>query len=152
MERLEIIEALKHVPDRVEAAVAGLSDAARRFRSDEGEWSINEVVGHMRDAAEVWQTRLYMVWSQTDPALVSFDGEASVRDRAYQDADLSDVIAALRRYRLQMVDLLSGAVDWTRLGQQPGVGRRSLKQLAEFVLAHDENHLAQIQALKQTQG
>ena len=148
MERLEIIERLKHLPDVLAAEVVGLPETTLRYRPAEGEWSIKEVVGHICHSCEVWQRRLYMVWSMTDPVFISFDGEAWVRERGHQDAALGPLLAAAREQRLKMVDLLSYAVDWTRLGTQPGVGRRTLKQFAEFVLGHDADHLAQIRTLK----
>jgi hypothetical protein len=152
MDRLEIIEALKHAPGRVEAELGGLSPSALRHRPAEGAWSIKEVVGHLRDLTEVWHTRLYMVWSQTDPQFVSFDGEVSVIERAYQDADPADVIAAMREQRLKTVELLAHAVDWSRTGQQRGVGRRTLKQFAEYLVSHDEEHIEQIRFLKRIYG
>lgn len=148
MERLEIIEALKKLPEHLEQELAGVPDSARRFRPGEGGWSINEVVGHLNDMVGVWHTRLYQVWSQTDPLFTSFDGEASVLEKDYQDADVHRLIPEIAANRLKTVDLLTHAVDWTRLGQQRGVGRRTLKQFAEFVLSHDEDHLEQIRALK----
>jgi uncharacterized damage-inducible protein DinB len=148
MERLEIIEGLKHMPDMVEAEVEGLSDADLTYRPAEGEWSIKEVLGHLRDVSHHWRRRLYMVWSQTDPMFISFDGEALVRDLAYQQADTRKFIAEMRQNTLDTVDLLSHAVDWTRLGQQSGVGRRTLKQFAESLIDHWREHLTQIQALK----
>ena len=148
MERLEIIEALKKLPEHLEQELAGVSDSARRFRPAEGQWSINEVVGHLRDMVEVWHTRLYEVWSQNDPLFTSFDGEASVIEKSYQDADVRKLVTEIAAERIKTVDLLSHAVDWTRLGQQRGVGRRTLKQFAEFVLSHDEDHLNQIRTLK----
>ncbi len=152
MERLPIIETLKYLPDAIETEVTGLLESVLRYRPDDGDWSIIEVVGHLRDAAEVWQGRLYQVWSQTDPLFVSFDGEVYVRERGYQAAVALDLIAEMRTFRLRTVDLLSEAVDWTRIGRQPGVGRRSLRQFAEFVIGHDSDHLAQIRTLKLAQG
>ncbi|HEY7268747.1 MAG TPA: DinB family protein [Dehalococcoidia bacterium] len=147
-DRLDIIEGLKGMPDVVEAEIKGLPDAVLRYRPAEGEWSIKEVVGHLRDGAEVWHTRLYQVWAQNDPAFVSYDQDAYVRDRGYQDANVAGVLDEMRRFRGETVQLLAHAVDWSRLGQWPGVGRRSLKQLAEALLAAEQDHLKQIQTLK----
>src|SRR5688572_26324004 len=119
MERLEIMETLKHLPEVIEAEITGMTDAALRFRPSDDAWSIKEVIGHLRDYAEVWSKRFYMIWSQTDPLFVNYDEEAMVKERNYQDADLHQVIAELKVYRLRSVDTLSHAVDWTRLGQQP---------------------------------
>ena len=152
MERLAIIEALKHAPDELATAVAGLTEENLRYRPSEGEWSVKEVVGHARDMAAVWQRRLYMIWSLTDPLFPAFDGGNSVIDNAYQDADPLTLIEAMRVERLKTVDLLSHAVDWTRTGMQRGVGRRTLMQFAAFVIEHDREHLEQVRSLKEAQG
>jgi hypothetical protein len=152
MDRLEIIETLKHMPDRLQAEVLGLTETVLRFRPAEGEWSIKEVCGHLRDVAQNWYRRLYTVWSLTDPVFIPFDGEALALDLAYQDADHNAFVAEMREHTLKTVDLLSHAVDWTRLGQQPGVGRRTMKQFAESLIAHEEDHIAQIRALKAAAG
>lgn len=151
MERLEIIEGLKHLPVRLEQETAGLSEEALRYRPAEGEYSIKEVVGHLRDMSEVWHVRLNAICGLTDPRWPGFDGEASVRDNQYQEASLSALIGTIREWRFRTADRLAEAVDWTRLGQSPDQGRKSLKQWAEFVLAHDDDHIGQIRALKEAQ-
>jgi hypothetical protein len=151
MERLEIIEALKHLPNNVEAETAGLSDAVLRYRSKDSEWSINEIAGHLRDAAEVWHKRIYSVATLTDPRFPGWDGEAWVKDRGYQEASLPELITSMREWRLKTVETLMHAVDWTRLGQHGDMGRRSLKQFAEFMIEHEAEHIARIRALKTSQ-
>lgn len=149
--QLATIEALKIMPRRLEQEVAGLSDGVLRYRPAEGEYSIKETIGHLRDHAEVWHKRLYAMCTLTDPRWSAFDGDASVRSHNYQDADLTAVMAQLAEWRSKTADLLAEAVDWTRLGQHPELGRRSLRQWAEFVIAHDEEHLAAIRTLKEAQ-
>jgi hypothetical protein len=144
MDRLEVIETLKHMPDRVEELMTGLADPALRAWPSEGEWSIIEVVGHLRDYAQVWQKRLYMVWSLTDPFLPDYDQVASVREHNYQEADLKALLHDMRAYRAQTVELLSQAIDWTRLGQLEGVGRRSLMQFAVRIIDHEVRHLSEL--------
>ncbi len=145
---LALIEALKRLPDAIEAETAGLTEDALRRRAAEGEWSINEVVGHLRDNAALWSKRLYMVFSQSDPVLPGIDPDALVREKGYQDADLRSVIAGIREDRMTMVELLEHAPDWSRIGQHEIYGRRSMRQLAEMALEHDEEHLGQIRAMR----
>ena len=152
MERLEIIEALKDTPNALERELAGLSDAVIRYKPSEGEWSIREVMGHMRFAEDIWYKRLYQVWSLTDPVLISFAGEDEALEQARQATSVAPYVEGIQANRPRTVDLMSHAVDWTRLGQWRGVGRRSLKQLAEALVAHDADHLAQIRALKAAQS
>lgn len=148
MDRLEIIEALKHLPDNVIAETDGLGEALLRHRPAENEWSIKEVVGHLRDAAEVWHKRIYMVCTLTDPVVVSWERTVGFREASYLEADLSWLIGEMREWRLKTVETLDHAVDWTRIGSQAGVGRRSLKQFAEILVEHDAEHIASIRALR----
>jgi uncharacterized damage-inducible protein DinB len=150
--QLEIIEALKRLPDDVEAETDGVGEAVLRYRPGEGEWSIKEIIGHLRDAAEVWHKRIYTTATLTDPRFPPWDGEASVRDRFYLEADLRTMIDEMREWRLKTVDVLSHAVDWTRLGQHGEIGRRTLKQWAEYMVEHEAGHLASIRALKDAQS
>jgi hypothetical protein len=152
MERLEIIEALKHLPNNVEAETAGVGEAVLRYRPGEGEWSIKEIVGHLRDSAEVWHKRIYTTASLTDPRFPGFDGEASVRDNAYVEADLRHLIDEMREWRLKTIEVLAHTVDWTRLGQHQEIGRRTLKQWAEYMVEHEAGHIESIRALKEAQS
>ena len=154
MERLEIIEALKDLPIAIQAETSGLSETALRFRPAEGEWSVKEVTGHLLDYARLYQQRFYVIWSLNDPVLPALGPRSeveSVREHNYQEAALPDLIAQIRSVREQTVDLLVHAVDWSRLGQAPGTGRRSLKQFAEGAVNHEANHLQQIRNLKAQQ-
>jgi hypothetical protein len=150
-EQLELIEALKSLPVKLEDEIDGLSDAVLRYRPAEGEYSIKEIIGHLRDLSEVWHKRLYVITSLTDPRWPPFDGEASVHDNNYQEGDVNQLIASIKGSRDKTAELLAHQVDWTRLGQHPELGRRSLKQWAEFVVAHDKEHLAAIKTLKEAQ-
>lgn len=148
MNQLEIIETLKHMPDVLEAELAGITTPVLSFKPFDEEWSIKEVLGHLSFADIIWHKRLYMVWSQTDPVLMSFDGEAEALAAARGMQDIKPLLEAIRESRPKIVDLLSHAVDWTRIGQWRGEGRRSLKQLAEYLVSHDADHLKQIRELK----
>ena len=154
MEHLEIIETLKHFPDRLETAIAGVPDAVLRASPAEGEWSIKQILGHLAYAEEIWYRRLYQVWSLHDPVLMTFNEEqeqASI-EMAAGASDLRGIVADIRSKRPRIVNLLVLAVDWTRTGQWRGEGRRSLKQLSEALLAHDAEHLARIEELKAAAG
>jgi hypothetical protein len=152
MERLEIIEALKDTPNALERELTGLSDAVIRYKPSEDAWSIREVMGHMRFAEDVWYKRLYQVWSLTDPMLITFSGEDQALEEARQATSVAPYVEGIKANRPRIVDLLAHAVDWTRLGQWRGEGRRTLKQLAEALVAHDADHLQQIRALKAAQA
>ena len=146
---VEIIERVKALPTQIAAEVGGLSEAKLSWRPADGAWSIKEVCGHLRDDSEVWRRRLYMMITQTDPVLPSYDQEALVREHAYQDADIAAVLGDFKRFRLEMVDLLSGLTveGWERTGQHPDWGRLTVRGGMESMVQHTEEHLGQVREL-----
>jgi hypothetical protein len=150
-EKLNILEALKSLPVTLEGELEGLSDAVLRYRPAEHELSIKETVGHLLELSEVWHRRLYAITSLTDPRWPGFDTEGAVHSHNHQDGDVRQLVGSIREWRSKTADLLAHAVDWTRLGQDPDLGRRSLKQWAEFVVELDKEHVARIRGLKEAQ-
>jgi hypothetical protein len=152
MERLEIIDTLKDLTSSLERELAGQSDAVIRYKPSESEWSIREVMGHLSFAEDIWYKRLYQVWSLTDPMLVTFEGSDAAMEEASNATSITPYLEHIKTNRPKTVDLMAHAVDWTRLGNWRGVGRRTLKQLATALVEHDIDHLQQIRDLKAAQA
>jgi hypothetical protein len=147
---VEIIERVKSLPAQIAAEVEGLPEDELRRRPAEGEWSIKEVCGHLRDDSEVWWRRLSMMVKEIDPVLPAYDQEAMVRQGAYQEADIAAVLGDFKRFRLEMVDLLSGLTveGWERTGQHPDWGRLTVRGGMEWMVQHTEEHLDQVRELR----
>ena len=147
---VEIIERVKALPGEIAGEIEGLGDEELRRRPAEGGGSIKEVCGHLRDDSEVWRRRLYMMITQTDPVLPSYDQEALVREHAYQDADIAAVLGDIRRFRLDMVENLSTLArdSWERTGQHPDWGRLTVRGGMEMMVQHTEEHLDEVRELR----
>jgi len=150
-DRLEIIEVLRLLPERVSEEVKGLSEEELRFRPGEGLWSLKEVIGHLRDFAEIDHDRLCRMITQERPILPGFDQEILVRERNYQEADLRAVLDELACFRRETVQVLTELVDanWARTGRHQERGIFSIRQHVEHLVRHEAMHLEHIRALKQ---
>jgi hypothetical protein len=150
-DRLEIIEALRLLPERVSEEVKGLSEEELRFRPGEGQWSLKEVIGHLRDFAEIDHDRLCRMITQESPFLPGYDQEALVRERNYQEADLPAVLDELASFRRKTVQVLTELVDanWARTGRHLERGIFSIRQFVEQLVRHEAMHLEHIRTLKQ---
>lgn len=149
--RVEIIEAPRLLPERVSEEVRGLSEEELRFRPAEGEWSLKEVIGHLRDFAEIDHERLRRMITQERPILPGYDQEALVRERNHQEADLQAVVDELASFRRQTVHTLTELVDasWTRTARHLERGIFSIRQFVEQLVRHEATHVEHIRALKQ---
>jgi len=147
---LELVEPLRELPDALEAELRGVSDADATRRLAADQWCIKEIVGHLRDAAEVYHKRLYMMSTQTDPVLEPYDQEAFAREHGYMERSIDSMVDELRRFRSQTVELLTTLVNWNwaRSGQHLEVGRMSIRQMVEHMVEHEASHVADIRQLR----
>jgi uncharacterized damage-inducible protein DinB len=148
--RLEIIEALRLLPERLRGEVAGLSDEQLRFRSGEGQWSLKEVIGHLRDFAEIDHDRLIRMITQERPVLPGYDQEDLAREHNHQDAALPTILDELASIRRQTVHVLTELVDanWARTGRHVERGTFSIRQHVDHIVEHEALHLEHVRALK----
>ena len=150
-EHEDLVERLGTMPDRVAELVAGLDEEALRRRPAEGEWSINEVCGHLVEDARTWQERFVLITTQADPYLKRYDPEGGVREGGYQEAPIEKTLGEFRRIRRQTVETLSrlSAEGWERTGRHWSEGPVTIAEACSIALEHAESHLDQVRELKE---
>ena len=148
---LDLVEPLRSMPGNVADAVRGISHAAAQHRTADDAWSVKEIVGHLRDAAEVYHKRIYMMSTQTDPVLEPYDPDAYARDHGYMERDLDDMVREMRLFRSNTVSLLTSLVNWNwaRTGRHLEDGRLSIRQIVEHMIEHEAEHLADIRLARE---
>ncbi len=128
-------------------AVEGLSAAAWTHRPGEGEWSVTEIVCHLRDVErEVNGERLKVVMHEDNPFIVAVDSDPWAVERNYQAQSgpqaLADFIAA-RKQNIAFLESLSAGA-WTRPARHSVLGPTHLAEIVGFSLDHDRLHLEQL--------
>ena len=149
MGHLDLVEPLRVMPRDLAQELKGLTEAALTHRASADSWCIREIVGHLRDACEVYHKRLYMMSTQTDPILEPYDQEAYARDHGYMERPIDDMLREIREWREETVDLLTSLVNWNwaRTGQHLEAGRMSIRQIVEHMVEHEAEHLADVRGL-----
>jgi uncharacterized damage-inducible protein DinB len=147
---LHLVEPLRALPRQLADALQGITEAEAARRPAPDGWCIRELLGHLRDAAEVYHKRLYMMSTQTDPVLEPYDQEAFARDHRYMERDINEMLRELGEFRALTVQLLTSLVNWNwaRTGQHLEIGRVSIRQLVEHMVEHEADHLAEIRRLR----
>ena len=78
----DLLDALRATPEVLEALLDGYTQAqATAARGGEDEWSIVEVVCHLRDAEEQALARMRLMRDATDPVIAAYDQERWARER-----------------------------------------------------------------------
>ena len=147
---LDLVEPLRALPSALERELKGISEQTLTYRASEGEWCIKELVGHLRDVAEIYHKRLYMMSTQTDPVLEPQDQDVLAREHNYLGRDVTDMLRELAQHRGRTVQLLTTLVNWNwaRTGQHLERGRMSIRQMVEYMVEHEADHLAEIVRLR----
>ncbi|HEY8171482.1 MAG TPA: DinB family protein [Dehalococcoidia bacterium] len=147
---IDLVEALRAAPQSVATATKGISEAQARYRAADDEWCIKEIVGHLRDASQVYHKRLYMMSTQTDPILEPYDPDAFAKEHGYLDRSLDEMLREFAEFRGSTVSLLTSLVNWNwaRSGQHLEDGRVSIRQLVEIMIDHEAEHLSDIIRLR----
>ncbi len=147
----EIIDTLEHTASRIEAIDENLSEGELQQRGADGHWSIKELVGHLRDAAYMYDERIRLVASEDNPFLPSFDQDKMMADGHYETREVGSVIGELDSLSKQTAGVLSSLRehDWHRRGTHEERGVVTLEFLADYQASHLREHLAEIDARAQ---
>lgn len=142
----EIFDTLNGTAGRIEAIVEKLGDGQLQQRSANGDWSIKELVGHLRDAAVMYGERISRVASEDKPSLPGYDQDKMLEEGRYQTREIGSVIGELNGLDKQTLDLLRGLreEDWLRGGIHEERGPQTLEDIVQYYANHEREHLAEI--------
>jgi hypothetical protein len=127
-----------------------LEDVDWTYQPAEGEWSLAEVMCHLRDVEiEVHQVRFRSLIADDNAFIsgVSADEWADERGYCFQDGlKAANLFVSAREETLTMVEPLDESM-WQRQGRHAFFGHTSMHELLYLIVRHDEIHWQQITAL-----
>ena len=143
----DLLDALNATPETLTGLLAGVSQAqAQSARGGDENWSVVEVVCHLREAEEISLQRTIAMRDQDVPQIIGYDQEAYARDRDYRHTDLRTALAAFAAYRKQHLAVLAALrpEQWQRSGEHNEFGRIAIFEMIIHKTSHDAIHCAQI--------
>lgn len=121
-------------------------ERAQAARGGDEDWSVVEVMCHMRDAEERALERMRVIRDESDPFIAGYDQDAWARKRNYATQDLQEALSAFLSLRAQHVDELAELApeDWERAGKHEEHGPTTISNHTLHMISHDAGHAAQI--------
>lgn len=144
------IAILRSTPAVLDGLSRSLSRADWLVRPSEDEWSLTEVICHLRDVdEEVNLPRLKMVIETTNPFLAGQDTDRWAESRNYYLQDGRQAFMDFMAARRKVIDLLESlaAEDWDRPARHAIFGPTTLRELVKILAAHDRLHQQQVHQL-----
>lgn len=142
---------LAETPNQLAHSTSGLSNQELRFQNSPEEFSVLENLCHLRDLERQGYTpRIRRILAEVDPALADFDGARVAAESDYNNEQPGSALEAFQAARQQNVAVLRTLTEGqlNREGSLAGVGKITLRRLAELICEHDEGHLADLRALR----
>jgi hypothetical protein len=142
-----VIDELEHTPGFVFQALGLVPEEKWDDRPPAAEFSLREQMCHLRDIElEGYLVRIHRICAEQAPLLVDLDGSRLARERGYASQDARLAAEDFRALRAANIVKLRGLPPdaWERTGSFAPGGSFTLRELANMMLAHDQEHCDQI--------
>ncbi len=147
-----LLDSLYETPNRLAQLTAGLSLAELRLKNSEDEFSALENLCHLRDLElQGYTPRINRMLDESGPALADFDGARMAAESNYNSEQPDVALQTFQTVRRENVEKLRSLTEeqLEREGMLEGVGKITLRRLAEMMREHDEGHLSAVGTLRQ---
>jgi hypothetical protein len=152
-QRATQIQTLRLLPERLRAAVAGLSDAQLDTPYREGGWTVRQVVHHLADSHANGYVRFKLALTEDWPTIKPYD-QAAWAGLADSKLPIGVSLALAEALHTRWVALLESLVDadFSRGYVHPDDGRVNLRTALAIYEWHSRHHTAHITSLRTRMG
>jgi hypothetical protein len=143
----DLLDAYRATPETLQALLRNYSHMQTvTARDGEEDWSVVEVICHLRDSEEASLQRTRLMRDQTHPKLTTRDPTKLAIELNYASTSLDSALSAFLKFRADHIEELAAlsAAQWERTGEHPSAGEITISGMITHLVAHDGIHLAQI--------
>jgi hypothetical protein len=142
-----LLDALRATPEVFSALLYGVTqEEARAARGGDEQWSVVQVICHLRDNEQIRLERIRRMRKEDNPHIAGYDQEKLAKERNYAADNLGTAASAFLRNRYDVIaefESLSPA-EWERTGQHEEQGTITIADQLVRAVTHDNIHAAQI--------
>jgi hypothetical protein len=147
----KILMILMETPPRLAKLTSGLAPSQLNTAPSPGEWSVNEVLAHLRACDDVWGGYYIMnIIAQDNPTIRAKNPLTWIKNTDYLEQEFQNSLRAFTKQRERLVAELEQLPleDWERTNTLIGAGKplqQSLLSHADRLARHERAHLKQIE-------
>jgi len=146
----QILTRLAEQPKAIAALTAGLPRARLHRSPSRGEWSLNDVLAHLRSCADMWGRYIATILAEDHPTIRAMNPTTWIKSTDYPDLEFGPSFRAYTKQRAQLLALLRPlpAATWSRRATVTGAGRPRERTVLEYGLwlaNHERSHVRHIE-------
>jgi DinB superfamily len=145
----QVLAQLKEQPETIAALTAGLPRAELQRPAGGGEWSVNDVLAHLRSCADMWGKYMAMIIAEDRPTIRAMNPTTWIKSTNYPDLEFAPSWRAFMTQRAELLALLRPLPKeaWSRGATVTGAGRpheRTVMDYARRLANHERSHVKHI--------
>ena len=139
---------LREAPIRITVATDGVDAARLRERTADEPWSVNDILAHVRAAADTRERFISKMSTGKNETLTYHSPRSELRKTNYVDLSFAENLAAFRAQRVSLVERLESSPmeDWSR-GSLIRNRPETVASYVGYLTEHETTHCEQIEAL-----
>jgi hypothetical protein len=151
----QVLTLLAETPSRIGAATRGLTESQLHKSTRRGEWSVDQVLAHVRACADVRGEPIRTILAERHPTFRAVNPRSWIEETDYLELEFGRSFRAFRKQRAALLALLAPLPrrGWSRAATVTGAGaplERTVLFYAEWVARHERPHVAQIEEIART--
>ena len=139
-------------PKTIAALTAGLPRARLHRAASRDEWSINDVLAHLRSCSDMWGKYIATIIAEDHPTIRAMNPRTWIKRTNYPDLEFAPSLGAFRKQRAELLAILRplGKTSWSRGAKVTGAGKPlevTVLDYARRLVDHERTHVNQIQRI-----
>jgi hypothetical protein len=145
----QVLTQLKEQPEAIAALTAGLPRAQLHRPPSRGEWSVNDVLAHLRSCADMWGRYIAIIIAEDRPTIRAMNPTTWIKSTNYPELEFAPSLRAFGTQRAELLALLRPLpkAAWSRCATVTGAGRpreRTVLDYARWLANHERSHVKHI--------
>lgn len=145
----EILLVLEDDPRRIATLTAGLSAARLQRTPVLGDWSVNDVLAHLRSCSDARGEFIRRMLAEPKPTLRAVDPRTLIERTNYRELAFAPSFRAFARQRARLVSFLKALprASWSRTAVVTGGGparERTVQFYGQWLARHERSHVKQL--------
>jgi len=145
----QVLTQLKEQPEAIAALTAGVRQARLHRPTSHGEWSVNDVLAHLRSCADMWGKYIAMIVAEDHPTIRAINPTTWIKSTNYPELEFAPSFRAFAKQRAELLAFLRPLepAAWSRSATVTGAGRprdRTVLEYGRWLANHERTHVKQI--------
>ena len=145
----QVLTRLEEQPESIAALTADLPRARLHRPPSRGEWSVNDMLAHLRSCSDIWGKYIAMIITEDHPTIRAMNPTTWIKSTNYPELEFAPSFRAFAKQRAELLAFLRPLpkAAWSRSAMVTGAGRprdRTVLEYARWLANHERTHVKQI--------